>query len=121
MFAITIFLTIQWIHFQMYRTSEILRCMAHDDYNVRMLPQRGGPKTDPDPSSLNGEAIKQAVAARTPQIFLAAAAGAMRRVPRRGMLTTTRAVMVAHPGTACTVARPVLTGCVRVTRKRGAV
>ena len=37
------------------------------------------------------------------------------------MLTATRAVMMAHPGTAFTAACPVLTGRVRIARKRPAV
>ncbi len=71
--------------------------------------------------SIDGKAVEQAVASGALQIFLAAASGAMRRVPRGGILTATRAVVVAHSGTAFTVARPILAGCVLTARRRCSV
>ena len=71
--------------------------------------------------SIDGKAVEQAVASGALQIFLAAASGAMRRVPRAGILTATHAIVMAHAGTTVTVARPILAGCVLTARRRCSV
>ena len=60
--------------------------------------------------SLSGEAVKQAVAARAPQIFLAAASAGVHRVPR--CVTATHAVVMTDLGTARAATHPVLAGVV---------
>ena len=61
---------------------------------------------------ITGEAVKQAVAARAPQIFLAAASAGVRRVPRRYTWSAALAVMMAEHGSACAAAGSVLAGVV---------
>ena len=71
--------------------------------------------------SIDGKAVEQAVASGALQIFLAAASGAMRRVPRGGILPAARSVMMAYLGTTITVAGPILAGFVLIARKRCSV
>jgi fatty-acyl-CoA synthase len=64
-----------------------------------------------------GEAVKEAVAAGRLEIGLAAAARAMRGIPRRRVLPAARAVVVAHLRAALAIAGPIAAGLVFIARK----
>jgi len=69
--------------------------------------------------SIRSEAVERAGTARAHQIFLAAASGGVRRVPRR--VAAACAIMMAELRSARAAARPVLTGVVGGARKGRAI
>ena len=64
---------------------------------------------------IGGEAVEQGVAARGPEVFLAAAPAGVRRVPRG--VPAALAVMMAELSSPCIAAGPVAAGVVRAIRK----
>ena len=98
---------------RVHPTSSVRAMQIHASSTRR----RTGSGTD----SLGGEAVEQPVPARANQVLLAAASASVGGIPRSGMLASTVAVVMAHPGAALAVACPVAAGRVLVPRESGAV